>query len=102
MSTRWAPRSKWQFVTSCIHANGEDITAMVRDATPVTFKTMSRVVGEPFREQQKLLNYDTGRERGGLRMSKDFAVSYWRSKYKGKTCYYFRWSAIEHIFTEVS
>ena len=34
----------------------------------------------------------------GLTLRKDFAVSYWKSKYDGTPCYYIRWSLIEFIW----
>jgi hypothetical protein len=43
--------------------------------------------------------YDRGR---GLRMADDFCVSYYRSTWKGKRCYYVLWSGIEFIFVEAS
>lgn len=90
----------WRFLTDCAHSDGPSINAMTAAARPVSFRTMSRVLGDAFVEKQKELGYDVGRERGGLRMSKDWAVSYAKSVYRGQPCYYFRWSAIEHIFVQ--
>ena len=90
----------WIFLTDCVHSDGPSINAMTAVAKPITFRTMMRVVGEAFINKQWELGYDTYRKRGGLRMSKDFAVSYFKSVYQGRPCYYFRWSAIEHIFVE--
>lgn len=90
----------WVFLTDCVHSDGPSINAMTAAATEVTFRTLSRVLGDAFVEKQSELGYDVRHQRGGLRMSKDWAVSYFKSVYQGKPCYYFRWSAIEHIFVE--
>ena len=34
----------------------------------------------------------------GMTMASDWHVSYHRSKFKNKICYYFKHSAIEHVF----
>jgi hypothetical protein len=47
------------------------------------------------------LGYAHPRRRNGeLTMARDWHVSYHRSRWHGKPCVYFVWSAIEHIFTE--
>lgn len=95
----------WHFVTTCVDARGEDIDEMNRAARDITYDTMRRIVGVPFVELQKQLNYDTpdtpSGERTGLTMRRDWAVSYHRSTYQGSPCLFFRWSHIEHIFQEV-
>lgn len=95
----------WQFITTCVNAKGEDIDAMNRAARDVTYDTMRRTVGDAFVEVQRELNYDVPstprRERIGLTMRSDWAVSYHRSTYQGRPCLFFRWSHIEHIFQEV-
>jgi len=90
----------WVFVTNCINSDGPSITAMQAAATPVTFRTMMRVLGDAFVEKQRELGYDVGYQRGGLRMSKDWAVSYAKSVYQNRPCYYFVWSHIEYIFVQ--
>lgn len=95
----------WRFVTTCVNASGDDITAMNDAAKEITYDRMRRIVGQPFVDLQKQLNYDVpgtrGRDRIGLTMRGDWAVSYHRSTYQGKPCLFFRWSHIEHIFQEV-
>lgn len=93
----------WQFITTCINARGEDINAMNDAARGITYDTMRRVAGAPFVEMQRELNYDVPgmRNRTGLTMRRDWAVSYHRSTYRGKPCLFFRWSHIEHIFQEI-
>ena len=48
----------WHFETDCINSDGESITKMVDAAKPVSFRTMSRILGESFKLRQKELNYE--------------------------------------------
>jgi hypothetical protein len=93
--------SRWHFVTTCVSAKGEDIDEMNRAARDVTYRTMLNRVGEAFIEMQGVIGYDiNGKRETGLRMKNDWHVSYHRSTYQGKPCFFFRWSHIEHIFQE--
>lgn len=92
--------SAWRFETDCVHSDSESITAMCDAAVEITFRTMARHVGPAFVQRQAELHYDTGSQRGGLRMSKDWHVSYHQSTYQGRPCFFFRWSHIEQIFTK--
>jgi hypothetical protein len=90
----------WQFETCCVNSDGPSITAMVDNARDITRRTFLRHVDrDNLASVEASLKYDTGTERGGLRMSKDYHVSYHRSTYRGRPCVYFRHSAIEYIFT---
>lgn len=84
------------FETDCVHSDRESITAMQDAATEITRRTFLRHVdrGELL-DLERQLGYDTGAERGGLRMAKDWHVSYARSIYRGRPCVYFQHSRIE-------
>jgi hypothetical protein len=98
MATRSA-RRQWFFETTCVNSDGPSINAMQSAAAvPITYRTLKKHLGQALVEVEASLGYDTGSERGGLRMSKDWAVSYARSVYRGRPCLYFAWSRIEHIF----
>lgn len=97
-----ASRRTWYFETTCVNSDGPSINNMTKRAREVTFRTLQRVLGSSFKEMQAQLGYDVGAQRGGLRMAKDWAVSYWKSVYRGRPCYYFVWSHIEHIFVEAT
>ncbi len=90
----------YQFVCNCVGSgDGQAITAMVDRAKDITRATFVRAVDrESLTEIERGLSYDTGTERGGLRMSNDWHVSYHRSTFRGRPCVYFRHSAIEWIF----
>ncbi len=87
-----------KFVTDCIGSNARDVQAMIDAAIDITRQTFLKHVD---REEMDCIEGGLGYEkdpRKGLTMAADYAVSYHRSKYQGRLCYYFRWSAIEHIF----
>lgn len=89
----------WVFVTSCVDSTAELIDAMTASATQVSYRTMHREVGRQFVLKQHELGYDVGNMRDtGLRMKRDWHVSYWRGTYDGRACYYFVWSHIEYVF----
>lgn len=89
------------FHTDCIHSDGPSINAMQEAATAITRRTFLRYVDRAdLTRLEQDLQYDTGTERGGLRMSKDWHVGYYRSTYRGRPCVYFDHSRIEYIFTE--
>lgn len=90
--------SRFEFETTCLNAIGADINAMTNLARKINFAKMMELVGEPFVRAQHELGYDVRGMRGGLRMSKDHAVGYFVSRYRGAGCVYFVWSHIEHIF----
>lgn len=99
-TTRYGGSGSWRFETNCIGSDSESIQNMVDAARPVTYETMLRTVGRPFVELQGELGYDIdGKRDTGLRMKNDWHVGYFKSVYRGRPCYYFVWSAIEHIFT---
>lgn len=86
------------YETNCTSSTAKLINDMVDQAREVTYATLARHVGAdqlrftfPF--------YAWGPGTPGLRMKNDWAVSYYRSKYRGRLCYYVQHSAIEYIFT---
>lgn len=82
------------FETDCVHSDGESISAMVDASRDITARTFGRYVS--IREVNQRLGY-TGT---GLTVSKDWAVSFSKSRYRGKRCVYVTWSAIEFIWVE--
>lgn len=83
------------FRTTCVESFGPDIHDMVEQAKPVTRRTFLRHCETAQVEAQ--LGYERDR-RHGLTMAQDPYVRYYRSRYQGKPCYFFVWSAIEYIF----
>jgi len=75
----------------CVEAKGEDIEAMTEKAREISCKTFSRHCDTE--ELERSLGYGAW-----LRMANDYAVSFYKSKYCGKPCYYLDHSRIEHVF----
>lgn len=92
---------KLQYTGCCVHLNGEDINDMKDRAIDITYQTLAKHVDrEELNTMIECLGYDTGPgRRGGLRVHDDYAVSFHRSKYRGRRCYYIAHSGIEYIFS---
>ena len=87
-----------RFITDCIGSNGPDIEAMTEAAIDITRRTFLQHVDQSeLADIAEHLGY-CWHPSQGLTMAADWAVSYHRSKYQGRRCYYFCWSAIEHVF----
>ncbi len=90
-----------KFITNCTNARGCDIEAMTDSAMDVSRRTFLRHVDQvELASVSAGLGYELHPSRG-LTMGNDAHVTYHRSKYRGRRCYYFRWSAIEYIFQRV-
>lgn len=86
------------FTTNCISARGVDISDMVDESRQITRKTfLKHIKTEEMKNLEIELGY-AGHYKQGLTMSRDWHVSYWKSKYRNKPCVYFSWSSIEYIF----
>jgi len=82
------------FWTDCVNSIGSLIQEMVDDAQPVTWRTM-RAHCADIDEIAAQLGY--GRD-VGLSLGKDWHVGFFKGYYADAPCYFFTWSAIEHIF----
>jgi hypothetical protein len=92
----------YQFWTACDGLSREQLplhTDMLEKATEITHRSFRAAVdSESMDSWAREHSYDTGHERGGLRLSNDWHVAYYRSWWQGERCYYFVWSAYEIIF----
>ena len=88
----------YRYLECCINSTAKDIHAMIDAAKEVTLGTMRRNCD--LNDLEKQFAYDTGGERGGLRLKDDWHVRYYKSVYKGRPCYYLKHSAIEYIFVK--
>lgn len=94
--------TKLNLVTTCVTVPPEDLPVLelaVENERPVTFQTFARYVD--VKSVSESLGYQQGRARKGerlLKLGNDWAVSFYRSVWKGKRCYIMRWSAIEHVY----
>ncbi len=89
---------KCKFYTTCVSSTYELISAMVDSEREVSYSTMLRRC-PGLLELADQLGYDRRCDQG-LTLRNDWHVSYHKSRYDGKPCYYLQWSGIEHIFME--
>ena len=89
----------YAYETNCVSCeNGDDINAMRDVSRNVTYRTMlCHCAG--LRAWAKSQGY-AGHPRSGLHLKHDWHVSYHKSTWRGKRCYYLVWSGIEFIWVE--
>ena len=90
-------KKTYRYATCCVNSTAAKIDAMVAEAREVTYRTIARHCAG-LEEWARANLYDTGTDRGGLRLKNDWAVTYFKSRYGGKPCYYICHSCIEYIW----
>ena len=88
------------YYNNCVLWDERDVDSlsnMIDDAIDITRRTFLKHVD---RERLRMIEKSLGYPMGRLTMAGDYAVSYHKSKLHGKTCYYFRHSSIEYVFTQ--
>lgn len=85
--------NRFWFTTCCVQSDADTIIEMVDQSRQITIGTFRRRCNT--RDWEASMGYDNY-----LPIWRDHHVSYYRSRYKGRPCYYAVHSAIEHIFTE--
>lgn len=93
-----AKAKQFFYHTSCVSARGQDITEMVDAATQITYETMRKHC-DGLNRWAKEMGY--GPSGFGLLLQDDWHVTYWKSKYRGKPCYYLCHSCIEYVWTKI-
>jgi hypothetical protein len=91
-----------QYLTCCVDcppAEVPDLCEMIERERQVTYRTLMRRVGrDVLASVPQFDGYDWRKRPRDLTMSRDWHVSYHRSVFRGRRCYFVRWSAIEFIF----
>lgn len=92
--------AKYKYAINCVLSSAKPINEMVNSALEITYNTFMRNVC--YDDVKSLFSsYAWGSEKGnGLRLKDDWAVSYYRSKFRGMRCYYIDHSSIEYVFLE--
>jgi hypothetical protein len=85
------------YAGDCTTSDYDSISAMRDNAEPVGFYEFAMNV-KGLDEWARRHDYEDS-EADGLTLKKDWHVSYNRSFYKGKPCYFLVWSSVEHIWT---
>jgi hypothetical protein len=99
----------YEYETCCVNSTAELIDALTEDARQITWPTFRKHVSwEQVRELFPFYSYrgetynpDSGELTSGFHIKDDWPVSFWKSSYDGRPCYYLDHSRIEYIFTEV-
>ncbi len=87
-----------RFITDCVNANGDDINEMVDAELEISLRTFLEHVN--IDDLYSVLPYERD-PRKGMTLRQDWAICFYRSKYRGDRCYFVKWSAIEFVFQEV-
>lgn len=85
-------KNLYEYVTNCVHSTCKAITDMTDAARDIKYETFRRYVN--IKELEKMLGYTSPI----LRIKDDYAVSFYRSRYKGRSCVYVTGSSIEYIY----
>lgn len=91
-------RAKRTLFTRCCDgiATSEQLHEMYDREREITLRTFARHVDiRPIAED---MGYQYGPRVKGLRLSKDWAVRFYKSTFCGQPCYYMDHSAIDHVF----
>lgn len=86
----------YRYLTNCISADGESIADMVDQEQQVTWDEFTRHV--PLSDLEDMFPQYSWHGERGLLLKDDWAVSFWKSKYQGRDCYFMNHSAIEYIW----
>ena len=93
--------AKYHYFNSCVdHAQHEveSLNTMIDKEIDVTLSTMKKHCIE-LAAWAEGIGYESDK-RKGLTLANDWSVSYHRSTYNGRRCYFVRWSAIEYIWVQ--
>ncbi len=88
---------KYIYKTNCTRSSAFDLELMYEKSREITFETFSRKC--EWRELAKSLGYSIFREKS-LKLKNDPCVSFYKSVFKGRSCYYMVQSCVDHVFLE--
>jgi hypothetical protein len=97
-STANTGKEKRVLFTRCCDgvATSEELHDMYAKEREVSVRTFAKHVD--LRTVAESLGYAYGRHASGLRISKDWAVRFYKSVFRGEPCYYMDWSCIDHVY----
>jgi len=98
----------YYYETCCVYSTAEAIISMVDQAREITWRTFLQYV--PVEETQRifpmysyrgeLYNKVAGWATFPMHIKNDYVVSFHKSRYEGRRCYYIDHNRIEYIFTK--
>ena len=91
-------KKDYYYRTNCVASDARSIDNMVDNASDVTYETL---IGhcDGVAEWAKQMGYDRNSKQG-LTLKNDWAVSFHKSMYRGRPCYYICHSSIEYIWVK--
>jgi len=96
-------RARYKYYSDCVtwqRSKIWELENLIDNAVEIQRQTIMLQVGSPLIKQlEKQLGYAKHHTQG-LTMAKDWAVSYFKTEYRGKPAYFVRHSAIEYIFIQ--
>lgn len=84
------------FETTCVSAAAEEVAEFDATSREVSYATIAKHcagLNEVFPDYNRST---------GLHLGRDWAVSFYKGKFRGKPCYVVMWSAIHHFFVQQS
>ena len=93
-----SPVRRYQYKTCCVNSTANAIHDMTGQSREVTYRTFRKHCAG-LDDWARGMSYELD-SRYGLTLKNDFHVSYHRSVYRGKPCYYLVHSAIEYIWVK--
>lgn len=89
---------RMKYIGNCTNRHMADgLEAMMDNAVEVSYRTLVNAVGRDVLAQT-FPQFDWSIRPRDLTMKDDYAVSYYRSTFKGRPCYFVRESGIESVF----
>jgi len=85
------------YTTCCVESTGEAIRAMVEKAREISYRTFRKHC-EGLDDWAQAMGYFRHPSQG-LTLKNDWHVTYYKSVFQGKPCYFLVHSAIEYIWT---
>ena len=84
------------FETDCVSSDAESIIDMCDRSREVSYNLLKKHCFQ-LREWEQEHGYAKDGSRG-LTLRNDYAAHFYKSKYRGKDCYYIDWSRIESVW----
>ena len=88
-----------KYITNCVNCRSvNELHTMIEKAVKISFDNFIKDIDAD--ELQSLFPYYNWEEgdSNGLKLMDDWAVSYWKSKFRKKPCVFINHSSIEYIF----
>jgi len=88
-----------KYITNCVNCRSvNELHTMIDKAVKISFDSFIKDIdADELRSLFPYYNWKKG-DSNGLKLMDDWAVSYWKSKFRKKPCVFINHSSIEYIF----